>query len=321
MPLENRPVGESGVRVSVLGLGSEAAADQSDGDCLEKIESAVLSGITLFEASPAASDLYSETSVGRAIRTLNIRDKVTLLTGSGRIPLLERSLRPALNPQRLLQQIDESRRRLGTDVLDLYRVSGFADTVSFLKSLETLYNLTVKGVIRAVGLEVRTAEEIQCCLKASPVHFVQGSFSFFERDAEKEVLVFCREKKIGFLACETSAEAPFQRSPEGAKSGAGSAEDLVLAEEDRKTRQQVRGRLKKIAESQRGTLAQWELAWTLSRPGVTAVLFKTRNPGDISQSAALSLTSWTEEGFRQGDLTLKEAQKPSSDVSRRIWKG
>lgn len=320
MPLESRAVGESGVRVSVLGLETGEALSQSDGDCLEIIETAVLSGITFFEAGPAASGISSEASVGRSIRTLNIRDKVTLLTGNQRIPVFERSLRPALNPQRLLQEIDESRRRLGTDVLDLYRVSGFEDTVIFLKSLETLYNLTVKGVIRAVGLEVQTAEEIQSCLKASPVHFVQKVFSFFERDAEKEILGFCREKKIGFLACETSPGVPFQKGLEGTIIGADSGEG-VRDEEDRRIRQQVRGYLKRIAERKKGTAAQWELAWTLSRPGVSAALFKTRTPGEISQAADLSLMSWNDEDFRQGESALREAQKPPSDLSRRIWKG
>ncbi len=320
MPLESRAVGESGVRVSVLGLGQEVAADQPGGDCLERIETAVLSGINLFEASQAASDVYSETSVGRAIRSLNIRDKVTLLSGNQRIPVFERSLRPALNPQRLLQQIDESRRRLETDVLDLYRVSGFEDTVSFLKSLEALYNLTVKGVIRAVGLEVKTAGQIQCCLKASPVHFVQGAFNFFERDAEKEILPFCREKKIGFLACETLPEAPAQGSLQASKNSSD-AVALIRAEEDGAARQKVRGHLKKLAESKKGTLAQWELAWTLSHPGVSAVLLGAGTPGEISQSAAFSLTSWTDEDFRQGDLALKDAQKSPSRLSSRIWKG
>lgn len=320
MPLESRAVGESGVRVSVLGLGPEAAAEQPAGDCLERIETAVLSGITLFEAGPAASDASSEISIGRAIRTLNIRDKVTLLSGNQRIPISERSLRPALNPQRLLQQIDESRRRLGTDVIDLYRVSGFEDTVSFLKSLEVLYNLNVKGVIRAVGLEVQTAGQIKCCLKASPVHFVQGAFNFFERDAEKEILPFCREKKIGFLACETLAEASPQGSLEASKNSSDSGA-LIRAEEDRETRQKVRGRLKKLAESKRGTLAQWERAWTLSHPGVSAVLLGDGTPGEISQSAAFSLAAWTDEDFRQGDLALKDAQKSPSRLSSRIWKG
>lgn len=320
MPLESRAVGESGVQVSVLGLGLEAAGDPPDGDCLERIEAAILNGITLFESSPAASEVNSETSVGRAIRALHNRSKVTLLTGNQRIPVSERPFRPALNPQSLLQQIDESRRRLGTDVIDLYRVSGFEDTASFLKSLEALHNLTLKGVIRAVGLEVQTAGQIKCCLKASPVHFVQGAFNFFERDAEKEILVFCREKKIGFLACETLTEEPTQRSLESSKNNADSA-DLIRAEEDRGARQKVRGHLKKIAESKRGTLAQWEMAWTLSRPGVISVLFGARNPVEISQSASFPLAAWTDEDFRQGDLALKEAQRPPSGLSRRIWKG
>jgi len=320
VPLESRAVGESEVQVSVLGLGPEAATDQSDGDCLERIETAVLNGITLFEVSPAASDVYSEISVGRAVRALNIREKTALLTGNQRIPVFERSLRPALNPQSLLQQIDESRRRLGTDVIDLYRVSGFEDTVSFLKSLEVLYNLNVKGVIRAVGLEVQTAGQIKCCLKASPVHFVQGAFNFFERGAEKEILPFCREKKISFLASETLSEVPPQGSPAAQKNSPDSSA-LIRPEEEKETRQKVRTHLKKLAESKKGTLGHWELAWTLSHPGVSAVFFGALPPGDISMYADFSPALWREEDFRQGDLALKEVQKSSSGLSRRIWKG
>lgn len=319
MPLESRPVGESGLRVSVLGLGPEAAGD-THGDCLERIEAAVLSGITFFEACPPISGVCSETSLGRALKILKNRDKVTLLTGTQRVPDSERPHRPALNPQSLLQQIDESRRRLGTDVLDLYRISGFENTVSFLKSLEALYNLTVKGVIRGAGLEVQTAEQIQICLKALPVHFIQGVFNFFERDAEKELLLFCREKKIGFFAAEALSETLSSGSPELSKSSLDSAA-LVRAEEDKEIRQKVRGHLKKIAESKKGTLAQWEVAWNLSRPGVSAVLSRARTSGEISENAAFSSISWTDEDFRQGDLALKNALKLPSRLSSRIWKG
>ena len=115
-PLPVRALGDTGERVSLLGLGGEAALDKSDqGAAEEIINYAIDSGVNYIDTSPRYGNTRSETNIGRVMKYR--RKEVFLATKSK-----ERTY------SKVLQDFDDSLNRLQTDYIDLYQVHNIGES-------------------------------------------------------------------------------------------------------------------------------------------------------------------------------------------------
>lgn len=152
--VQYRPLGSTGLQVSILGLGAAnlggVYGDVVEADAIRTVHRAFDLGINLFDASPYYGGTRAETVLGQALRTLP-RDQFVLSTKAGRYGPNEFDFSPA----RLRQSLDESLRRLQQDHVDVFLLHdvefGDLDQVLF-ESLPALRELQRMGKVRFVGL-------------------------------------------------------------------------------------------------------------------------------------------------------------------------
>src|SRR6201982_1108426 len=123
--MEQIAIGNSGIKTSRIGLGTWAIGGwmwggSSEAQSIATIRSAVERGVTLIDTAPVYGFGHSEEIVGKALAEGGLRDKVQLATKVGlawQDGLIYRDSRPA----RIRREIEDSLRRLRTDVIDLYQ--------------------------------------------------------------------------------------------------------------------------------------------------------------------------------------------------------
>lgn len=89
---------------------------------------------------------------------------------------------------RILKEIEDSLRRLQTDVIDIYQVHWPNPKTPIAETAETLADLYRAGKIRAIGVSNFSTEQMDAFRAAAPLHTVQPPHNLFEREAEMNVL-------------------------------------------------------------------------------------------------------------------------------------
>lgn len=201
-------------------------------------------------------------------------------------------------PDTLLRTVDESLKRLRTDVIDLYYLHRWDKQVPIEESVGALSRMVEAGKVRAIGLSEVSAATLRKAHVTHPIAAVQSEYSPWSRNVEIGIL-----GATGELGTTLVAFSPLAR---GFLAGAIRAPDQLAAGDIRRgmprfqaenlaRNLQLLERFKAIAEREGCTPAQLSLAWTLSRgdhvvaiPGTTSVRHLEENVRRLAiDSAAL----------------------------------
>lgn len=298
--MESRLLGNTGLNVSVIGLGTWVMggwmwSGAEDRDSVAAIRRALELGVNLIDTAPIYGHGRSEEIVGRAIAEHGRREDVILATKVGldwnaeRTKVWRNSSRP-----RILGEIDDSLRRLRTDYIDVYQIHWPDPVAPFEESMQTLLELQRTGKIRFVGVSNFTPAQMRRCLAVGPVHVAQPPYNLFERGIEDDLLPFCREQGIGTLIY-----SPLCR---GLLSGKYRGDEKfepgdVRAFDPKFTGNQFRGyvacvdRLKEVAVRYGKNVGQVAIRWCLDQPGVTVALCGARRPDQVE--ANVGAAGWS----------------------------
>src|SRR5262245_34698203 len=190
-----RRLGTNGPTVSSLGLGcmgkSEfyGAADQHAAGAT--LVAALDAGITLWDSGDFYGSGHNELLIGSVLH--DRRDDVVLSIKFGllrdpRGGYLGKDGRPAA-VQNLLAQ---SLRRLGTDHIDIYRISRTDPAVPIEDTIGAIAEMVDAGFVRHIGLSEATAEDIRRAASVHPICDLQTEYSIVARAIEAETLPLCR---------------------------------------------------------------------------------------------------------------------------------
>lgn len=292
--MEYRPFGKLDLRVSAVGLGTWVMGGWLWGSADEKeaeaaVEAAIAGGVTLIDTAPVYGFGVAEEIVGRVVKRLKARDRVVLATKFGlEWDKKKQTIKRNSSCARLLKEIDDSRKRLKTDVIDIYQVHWPDESVPFQETMENLYRLYLSGVIRAIGVSNFSVAQMTECMKSAPLHSLQPPYNLFERGIEEEILPFCQKNAIAVLSygaiCRGLLSGKFktgqQFPPEDIRSWDpkfrhGTIEKYLAAAE----------RLKTIAKEKKATTSQLAIQWAARRTGVTAALAGARNVRQARENA------------------------------------
>lgn len=291
--MKYRKFGQLDFKVSAVGLGTWVTggwmwggSDEKEAACA--VEKAVETGINLVDTAPVYGFGRSEKIVGETISKLKARENVILATKCGLEWDEQERIRRNSAPERILYEIDQSRKRLRTDVIDIYQIHWPDESVPFEKSAETMLKLLEKGVIRAIGVSNFNAPQMKAFMKEAPLHSLQPPYNLYERGIEEETLPFCRDQNIavlgygalcrGLLTGKFSGEVQFEEGDVRSLDPKFRKENLVRY-------QAANERLKGIAAEKKVTLAQLAIRWAASKPGLTSVLAGARNTVQAGQNA------------------------------------
>jgi aryl-alcohol dehydrogenase-like predicted oxidoreductase len=202
--IETSQIPGTDLRPSRIALGTWAIGGwmwggSDDAASIRTIQSAVDRGITLIDTAPVYGFGHSEEVVGKALRDGGRRAKVVIATKVG---LDWKDGKPFRNASRgrIMKEIDDSLRRLKTDVIDLYQVHWPDPKVPVVETAGAMHDLLKAGKIRAIGVSNFSPAQMDQFRAVAPLHTDQPPYNLFEREIERDVLSYAKRNNILTLA-------------------------------------------------------------------------------------------------------------------------
>ncbi len=321
--MEYRLLGESGLRISRIGMGCWTIAggdmwgEQDDAESIRTIHAAQEAGITLFDTAEGYGDGRSEEILGEALKGRRGDSVIASKVGQEN-----------LEPERIRRSCEASLRRLGTDRIDLYQIHWASSEVPLADSWAMLERLRDEGKIRELGVcnfGVRHLDELQ---EIGRTVSDQLPYSLLWRAVEDEILPACRNRGIAVLVYSallhglltgrfaSADEVPegrarsrhFSSHRSGTRHGEAGQETLTFAA--------IRN-IGTICREAGIPMREAAALWVLSDPQVSSLLAGSRTAGQILENAALAEKRLPEDVARKlGEATqeLKAALGPNPDM-------
>ena len=297
--------GKTGFKVSRLVQGTWVTGGWAWGGSDEKesllaILRAFETGINFIDTAPVYGFGKSEEIVGHAIAQWG-REKVTVATKCGLEWDQHRRIRRNSSPERIMDEAEQSLRRLGVDCIDLLQVHWPDRDAPFENSMRALTKLQEQGKIRCFGLSNFSREQVLEWLRTGPVYSLQPPYNMFERQAEKEVLPFCIGNEIPTLVygglCRGLLTGKFTGNETFPRDDLRRNDPMFKADRFKKYADAVK-EIKAVAAEYGKTPAQFALRWAIHQPGVTCVIAGARTAKQAEENAGA--LDWE---IRSSDLT------------------
>jgi aryl-alcohol dehydrogenase-like predicted oxidoreductase len=191
------------LRVSRVALGTWAIGGSMWGGTDEResvaaIRAAIDQGINLIDTAPVYGFGVSEEIVGRAIATTALRAQTVISTKAG-LEWRDGKIYRIATRDRIMQEIDQSLRRLRTDYIDIYHVHWPDPLVPIEETAEAMRTLYEQGKIRAIGVSNFSVAQMERFRKVASLHVLQPPYNLFERAIEADILPYCRANNIATL--------------------------------------------------------------------------------------------------------------------------
>jgi aryl-alcohol dehydrogenase-like predicted oxidoreductase len=192
------------IRASRIALGTWAMGGwmwggSNENDAISAIHSALDRGINLIDTAPVYGFGRSEEIVGNALAVGGRRERAYIATKVGLDWKDQRAFRNA-SKARIIEEAENSLRRLQTDVIDLYQVHWPDPHTPIAEIAEAMGELHRAGKIRAIGVSNFSPAQMEEFRKVAPLHAAQPPYNLFERAIEEDVLPYCRDRDIAVLA-------------------------------------------------------------------------------------------------------------------------
>ncbi len=295
--MEERQMGRSGLRVSALGLGCNNFGGRLDEAASRRVVAAALDhGVTLFDTAdvyPMGKGGLSEEILGRSLGARRPDAVVATKFGLREEP---EGRRHDGSRRYLMQAVEGSLRRLGTDWIDLLQLHRPDPDTPVDETLRALDDLIRQGKVRYVGCsnlagwQLVEAHYVARELGVQGFVSAQDQLSLLHRDAEAEILPLCERLGLGFLpffplasGLLTGKYRAGEPAPEGTRLAAGSRLATIFLTEERLARTE---RLAEIAEQAGTDLIDLAFGYLLARPAVSSVIAGASTPEQVARNAA-----------------------------------
>src|SRR5579862_734024 len=192
------------IRASRIALGTWAIGGwmwggSDEREAIKTIHSALDRGINLIDTAPVYGFGHSEEIVGKALALDGRRKRALIATKAGLNWKDGKPFRDA-RKTRIVGEVENSLRRLRTDVIDLYQVHWPDPQTPIAEVAEAMRALHQAGKIRAIGVSNFSPSQMDAFRKVAPLHSAQPPYNLFERGIEQDVLPYCRDRNIAVLA-------------------------------------------------------------------------------------------------------------------------
>jgi len=290
--MEIRNLGNSGLRVSAVGLGCNNFGMRLDAEGTRKvIHKAIDAGITLFDTA----DVYgnrggSETAMGQVLG--DRRKDIVLATKFG-MPMDDAGIKKGAARRYIMQAVEDSLKRLQTDHIDLYQQHNYDPLTPIEETLRALEDLIRAGKVRYVGcsnLPAWRVVEAELTAKAIHVHpfiSIQDEYSLVVRDLEKDLQPMAKAYNLGILPYFPLASGLLTGKYKKGETPAGTRLALVPRLKDRYMNEKniaVVEKLDAFAAARGHTMLELAFSWLASRAQVTSVIAGATRPEQVEQN-------------------------------------
>jgi len=192
------------VAPSRIGLGTWAIGGwmwggTDEAESIRTIHAALDRGITLIDTAPVYGFGHSEEIVGKALAEGGRRKRAVIATKVGLDWKGEQPFRNASHA-RITKELDDSLRRLQTDVIDLYQIHWPDPNTPIEETAGAMAELYKAGKIRAIGVSNFSPAQMDAFRAVAPLHAVQPPYNLFERAIEKDVFPYAVRNNLAMLA-------------------------------------------------------------------------------------------------------------------------
>jgi aryl-alcohol dehydrogenase-like predicted oxidoreductase len=188
----------SRVALGTWAMGGWMWGGTDERDSIATIRAALDRGINLIDTAPAYGFGVSEEIVGRAVAAKGLRSQAVIATKVG-LEWRDGKVYRNATRDRIMQEIDQSLRRLRTDYIDIYQVHWPDPLVPIEETAEAMRTLHEQGKIRAIGASNFSVAQMERFRQVAPLHVLQPPYNLFERAIESDILPYCRANSIATL--------------------------------------------------------------------------------------------------------------------------
>lgn len=308
--MEYTRLGRSGLKVSRIALGGMSFGDSSrgftdwalDDDAAGPIfRQAVELGITFWDTANIYGFGTAEEIMGRAITKYTRREDVVLAT-KVMFKMHDGPGGAGLSRKAIMEQIDASLTRLGTDYVDLYQIHRFDPETPVEETMEALHDLVKAGKVRYIGASAMWAWQFAKMQHAADLHgwtrFVsmQDQYSLMHREEEREMFGLLTDQGVGSIPYSPLAKGRLAR-PWGGNT-TRSANDPVAERSFSDADKPIADAVQKIAEERGIPMAHVALAWVLNNPVVTAPIVGATKEHHLPDAVAALDVRLTDEEIK-----------------------
>jgi aryl-alcohol dehydrogenase-like predicted oxidoreductase len=307
--MEYTRLGSSGLKVSRIALGCMSFGDASRGRRPEWVlddaaaepifRQALDLGITFWDTANMYSSGTSEEIVGRALRKYTSREEIVLATKVF-FPMHDGPGGSGLSRRAIMEQIDASLARLGTDYVDLYQIHRFDPETPVEETMEALHDVVKAGKARYIGASSMWAWQFATMQHAADLggwtRFVsmQDQYSLLQREEEREMFGLLAEQGVGSIPWSPLAKGRLAR-PWGAETKRSENDAMGQRYVD-EANVPIVDAVERVARDRGVSMATVALAWVLKNPVVAAPIVGPTNEHHLADAvAALELALTDEE--------------------------
>jgi aryl-alcohol dehydrogenase-like predicted oxidoreductase len=327
--MELKTLGTSSVKVTPIAFGAWAIGGWMWGGAEEKeaikaIEASLAAGITTIDTAPIYGFGKSEELVGRALQGVP-RDHYQILTKYGMnwrtdkgefyFDSVDNSGKPTKiykysARESVLQECDDSLRRLKTDYIDLFQIHWPDSTTPISETMEAVATLIQQGKVRAAGVCNYNVDQVEEALKTIKLASNQVPYSMIHRGIEQDVVPQAIAKGMSILPY-----SPLQR---GLLTGKIKRDHKFNEGDTRENNRYYKPenidrtntflqKIKPIADGYGVTLAQMVINWTTRQPAMDCVLVGARDEKQVQENVK-SLS------FKLTDEELNSIRKSAEEL-------
>ena len=293
--MKYRRLGNSGLQVSVIGLGTNQFGGKVDsGETAEIISAALDVGVNFIDTADVYQEGRSETVIGKALKGKRekaiIATKVFFRTGDGPNDI-------GASRQHILDGVDASLRRLGTDWIDLYQLHRWDENTPIEETMQVLDDLVRTGKVRYIGSsnysawQMTHANAVARQNRWTEFVSVQPHYHMFERDIESDLIPACNYFNWGILPYFPLAggflTGKYRRDQAPPPGSRGESSEYVQKYMTPRNFD-IFERLESFAREQGRSINELAHAWLQAQPRVSSVISGATNVDHVLANAKSS---------------------------------
>jgi aryl-alcohol dehydrogenase-like predicted oxidoreductase len=316
--VRTRQLGNTDLEITPLGLGTWAIGGgnwlfgwgpQDDEASIATIHRALDLGINWIDTAAVYGLGHSEEIVAKALQGRSTRPYV--FTKGSRVWNDKGEITGNLKAQSLRREVENSLRRLQTDVIDLYQLHWPNPDEDIEEAWRTLAKLQKEGKLRYIGVSNFNVQQMRRAQKIAPIASLQPPYSLVHPEVEKDILPYCQEQNIGVIV--------YSPMTSGLLTGAMSAERVAnMPEDDWRKRDpefqeprlsrnlQLVNLLQEIGYPHGRSVGEVAIAWVLHNPAVTGAIVGGRKPQQIDEIIGAAEFRLAESELAQIEKFLQE---------------